>query len=294
MSSVPLLSLNCEDPTTFSNIISSSPHSTIVPFDSDTIDAFSSTNILNYFPTSSGNIFSNSLKKISPPENIKPFVGSLISLFPYLSLEVLNSKKFRCILQISKNDHKMPPKRSSTSATPAITLAAIQQLITDGISSALKVQAATIASASNPNRNTKPNGTPVAKNVGVLHTTRQVNTAHSKATVNAARPMSYLSKTAHSKTGNPQMDLQDQEVIDSGCSRHMTGYMSYLTNYEEIDGMLLLEGTSKEEKSQEKTSRTLKVTTAQLVLLVIKIQLLRTYNCLKTYYCQEDKDRVKR
>ncbi|GJZ05339.1 hypothetical protein Tco_0538614, partial [Tanacetum coccineum] len=35
---------------------------------------------------------------------------------------------------------------------------------------------------------------------------------------------------------NPQMDLQDQGVIDSGCSRHMTGNMSYLTDYEEIDG----------------------------------------------------------
>ncbi|GJT30154.1 ribonuclease H-like domain-containing protein [Tanacetum coccineum] len=36
--------------------------------------------------------------------------------------------------------------------------------------------------------------------------------------------------------GNPQMDLQDQGVIDSGCSRHMTWNMSYLTDYEEIDG----------------------------------------------------------
>ncbi|GJZ68847.1 ribonuclease H-like domain-containing protein [Tanacetum coccineum] len=35
---------------------------------------------------------------------------------------------------------------------------------------------------------------------------------------------------------NPQIDLQDQGVIDSGCSRHMTGNMSYLTDYEEIDG----------------------------------------------------------
>ncbi|GJU08043.1 hypothetical protein Tco_1124473 [Tanacetum coccineum] len=38
------------------------------------------------------------------------------------------------------------------------------------------------------------------------------------------------------KDGNPQMDLQNQGVIDSGCSRHMTGNMSYLTEYEEIDG----------------------------------------------------------
>ncbi|GJX49365.1 putative ribonuclease H-like domain-containing protein [Tanacetum coccineum] len=149
-----------------------------------------------------------------------------------------------------------------------------------------------------------------------VNTARQVNAAHSKTTVNAARPMSYLSKIAHSTVkrpihknttfknsninqrvntvrdkkfntarpkavvnavkgnnfnavkasacwvwkpkhkiqvsdglgpqkkliflsnvqGNPQMDLQDQGVIDSGCSRHMTGNMSYLTYYEEIDG----------------------------------------------------------
>ncbi|GJW64709.1 putative ribonuclease H-like domain-containing protein [Tanacetum coccineum] len=68
-----------------------------------------------------------------------------------------------------------------------------------------------------------------------VNTARQVNAAHSKTTVNAAIPMSYLSKTAHS-TGIPQMDLQDQGVIDSGFSRHMAGNMSYLTDYEEIDG----------------------------------------------------------
>ncbi|GJS80616.1 putative ribonuclease H-like domain-containing protein [Tanacetum coccineum] len=32
------------------------------------------------------------------------------------------------------------------------------------------------------------------------------------------------------------MDLHDQGVIDSGCSRHMKGNISYLTDYEEIDG----------------------------------------------------------
>ncbi|GJR28840.1 reverse transcriptase domain-containing protein [Tanacetum coccineum] len=58
---------------------------------------------------------------------------------------------------------KMPPKKTLTSETPAITLAAIQQLITDGITAALEAQAATMASASNPNKNTGPTGTPVAK-----------------------------------------------------------------------------------------------------------------------------------
>ncbi|GJT85537.1 hypothetical protein Tco_1067254 [Tanacetum coccineum] len=31
-------------------------------------------------------------------------------------------------------------------------------------------------------------------------------------------------------------DLQDKGVIDSGCSRYMTGNMSYLTEFKEIDG----------------------------------------------------------
>nr|GFA17323.1 reverse transcriptase domain-containing protein [Tanacetum cinerariifolium] len=43
--------------------------------------------------------------------------------------------------------------------------------------------------------------------------------------------------------GNLQMDLQDKGVIDSGCSRHMTGNMSYLTDYKEIDGGYRLDET---------------------------------------------------
>nr|GFC09389.1 ribonuclease H-like domain-containing protein [Tanacetum cinerariifolium] len=36
--------------------------------------------------------------------------------------------------------------------------------------------------------------------------------------------------------GNPQHDLKDKGVNDSGCSRHMTGNMSYLSNFEELNG----------------------------------------------------------
>ncbi|GJU80413.1 hypothetical protein Tco_1282778 [Tanacetum coccineum] len=32
------------------------------------------------------------------------------------------------------------------------------------------------------------------------------------------------------------LELQEKGVIDSGCSRHMTGNKSYLSDYEEIDG----------------------------------------------------------
>ncbi|GKD68786.1 hypothetical protein Tco_1322876 [Tanacetum coccineum] len=50
--------------------------------------------------------------------------------------------------------------------------------------------------------------------------------------------------------GNPQIDLQDKGVIDSGCSRHMTWNMSYLADYEEIDGgYVAFGGNPKEGKS---------------------------------------------
>nr|GEZ28940.1 hypothetical protein [Tanacetum cinerariifolium] len=38
------------------------------------------------------------------------------------------------------------------------------------------------------------------------------------------------------QTGNPQQDFKDKGVIDSGCSRHMTGNKFYLIDYEEIVG----------------------------------------------------------
>nr|GEX69567.1 ribonuclease H-like domain-containing protein [Tanacetum cinerariifolium] len=36
--------------------------------------------------------------------------------------------------------------------------------------------------------------------------------------------------------GNPQHDLKDKGVINNGCSRHMTGNMSYLSDFKEING----------------------------------------------------------
>ncbi|GJZ33819.1 putative ribonuclease H-like domain-containing protein [Tanacetum coccineum] len=126
-----------------------------------------------------------------------------------------------------------------------------------------------------------------------VNTARQVNAAHTKTTVNAARPSHIFLKKAHSTVKRPKavvnaarpkavvnvvkgnnvnavkasacwvwkpktkvldhvskhnsasitlkkfdyIDAQgDLRVIDSGCSRHMTWNMSYLTDYEEIDG----------------------------------------------------------
>nr|GFC32925.1 reverse transcriptase domain-containing protein [Tanacetum cinerariifolium] len=55
------------------------------------------------------------------------------------------------------------PKRTSKSATPAMTEAAIWQLITEGVAAVLKAQAAAMANADNPNRNPRPRETSIAK-----------------------------------------------------------------------------------------------------------------------------------
>ncbi|GJR68142.1 putative ribonuclease H-like domain-containing protein [Tanacetum coccineum] len=44
--------------------------------------------------------------------------------------------------------------------------------------------------------------------------------------------------------GNPQYTLYDQGIFDSGCSRHMTGNKSFLTDYQEIDGRFVAFGGS--------------------------------------------------
>nr|GEY08088.1 retrovirus-related Pol polyprotein from transposon TNT 1-94 [Tanacetum cinerariifolium] len=58
---------------------------------------------------------------------------------------------FYCVLSFVD---RMPPKRASTSEAPAMTQAAIRKLVADSVTAALEAQAATMANANNPYRNT--------------------------------------------------------------------------------------------------------------------------------------------
>nr|GEX15338.1 ribonuclease H-like domain-containing protein [Tanacetum cinerariifolium] len=54
-----------------------------------------------------------------------------------------------------------------------------------------------------------------------------------------AHPIALLVSVAQvmqGKWGNPQYALKDKGVINSGCSRHMTGNMSYLSYFKELNG----------------------------------------------------------
>ncbi|GJS64524.1 putative ribonuclease H-like domain-containing protein [Tanacetum coccineum] len=106
---------------------------------------------------------------------------------------------------------------------------------------------------------------------------RPVNTAGSKPTVNHPRSISNTYKKGYSQVtrpfntnknsifnktvntvrvkdttaryravGNPQQkEYKEKEVIDSGCSRHMTGNKCYLTEYEDYDGGFVSFGDGK-------------------------------------------------
>ncbi|GJS42294.1 putative reverse transcriptase domain-containing protein [Tanacetum coccineum] len=77
----------------------------------------------------------------------------------------LYSEDFPCLLG-DESGHRMCeclPKRTSTSEALAMTQAAIRKLVADSVTTALEAQVATMASTSNPNRNTGTTGTPIAK-----------------------------------------------------------------------------------------------------------------------------------
>ncbi|GKA07467.1 putative ribonuclease H-like domain-containing protein [Tanacetum coccineum] len=96
------------------------------------------------------------------------------------------------------------------------------------------------------NKITAANNSNFTKKVNTVKGTR-VNTARPKAVLSAVKgnkgnavkaSACWVWRPKHKVLdhGNPQQDLKDKGVIDSGCSRHMTGNRSYLTDYEEIDG----------------------------------------------------------
>ncbi|GJT37196.1 putative ribonuclease H-like domain-containing protein [Tanacetum coccineum] len=96
------------------------------------------------------------------------------------------------------------------------------------------------------NKITAANNSNFTKKVNTVKGTR-VNTARPKVVTSAIKENKrnvvkasacWVWRPKHKVIdhGNLQQDLKDKGVIDSGCSRHMIGNRSYLTDYEEIDG----------------------------------------------------------
>ncbi|GJT11524.1 putative ribonuclease H-like domain-containing protein [Tanacetum coccineum] len=102
------------------------------------------------------------------------------------------------------------------------------------------------------NKITTVNNSNFTKKVNTVKGTR-VNNARSKVVLSAVKGNKGNAVKASACWGNPQQDLKNKGVIDSGCSRHMTGNRSYLTDYEEINGgFVAFGGNSKRGKITRK------------------------------------------
>nr|GEW28860.1 reverse transcriptase domain-containing protein [Tanacetum cinerariifolium] len=96
----------------------------------------------NYFPASPGNISPD------PPDNLSKYLLASLAIPPFHDMQAYNA---------------MPPKRTSTSEASAMTHSAIRKLVADSVATALEAQAVIMASTNNPNRNSGPRKTPVAR-----------------------------------------------------------------------------------------------------------------------------------
>nr|GEU30633.1 hypothetical protein [Tanacetum cinerariifolium] len=88
--------------------------------------------------------------------------------------------------------------------------------------------------------------------------------------------------TVKAHKGNPHHALKDKGVIDSGCLRHMIGNMSYLTNFEEINGGYISFGRNP--KGRKITGKG-KISTEEIYVTWAHLEKIRTRlrNCTKIH-----------
>ncbi|GKC81852.1 reverse transcriptase domain-containing protein [Tanacetum coccineum] len=142
--------------------MSSSNHPIIILSDSDIEDAFSSTNVPDYFPATPGNTSPDSSNDLT-----MYLLATLVfsPLHDDLYMEVMQAYdttdnelpipplQAPIAPPTVMSPSSMPPKRTSTSATPAMTQAAIRQLVAVSVATALEAQVANMENTDNTNGN---------------------------------------------------------------------------------------------------------------------------------------------
>nr|GEW65901.1 hypothetical protein [Tanacetum cinerariifolium] len=99
-------------------------------------------------------------------ENIEGLVNGRVIIqrdFDKLETELQEARSPSSRYEESSGQDPMAPKRTSTSATPAMNQAAIRKLVADSVAAALEAQAATMVNTDNTNRNTRQRETHVAR-----------------------------------------------------------------------------------------------------------------------------------
>nr|GEU47550.1 reverse transcriptase domain-containing protein [Tanacetum cinerariifolium] len=108
--------------------------------------------LLNYFPATTGN-FSSDFLENSKNDEILPVFSPFYNN-PYMEVMLAYD---------ATNELPIPPLQAPIALPTFMPLAAIRQLIANGIAAALEAQAATMVNTDNPNRNIGPRETLVAK-----------------------------------------------------------------------------------------------------------------------------------
>ncbi|GJZ63311.1 ribonuclease H-like domain-containing protein [Tanacetum coccineum] len=92
-------------------------------------------------------------------------------------------------------------------------------------------------------RNFVPRAVLMKSGLKTLNIVRQ-NSSRAAVSVNTARPINTAYPRPIVNYGDPHLELQEKGVIDSRCSRHISGNKSYLSDYKEIDGGFISFGGS--------------------------------------------------
>nr|GEU83866.1 putative reverse transcriptase domain-containing protein [Tanacetum cinerariifolium] len=113
----------------------------------------------------------------------------------------------------------MPPKRMLTSEAPAMTQAAIRQLVVGSVATALETQAATMANADNANRNPKPREAPVARKCSYKEfmSCQPFNFKGSEGAIGLIRCIKGNVTTYKPQTLEEAINIA-QRIMDQGCT----------------------------------------------------------------------------
>nr|GFB88903.1 hypothetical protein [Tanacetum cinerariifolium] len=114
-----------------------------------------------------------------------------------------------------------PPKSQSVLTTAARTVSAVKPIFS---MTQPKLASHAVSKSKSPLRRHLPR-----------HPSSNPKTSPPRVTAAKASAVS-AAQDNQGTWGNPQQALKDKGVIDSGCSRHMIGNMSYLSDFEELNG----------------------------------------------------------
>ncbi|GJR35858.1 hypothetical protein Tco_1211542 [Tanacetum coccineum] len=148
--------------------------------------------------------------------------------------EDLRTSKLNDIAYKTGYDDIPPPTGNFMPPKPDLSFSGLEEFVDEPIVSEPKVKKPIVetsepkVSADKPKFVKKNNGPPLIEDwISDSEDEAESKPKNEKKTVEPS--------FAKIEFGNPHQELKENDVINSGCSRHMTRNMSYLTNFEEID-----------------------------------------------------------